>query len=367
MKRKSVLAVLMAVIMCTALATSAFAATPAVQPQDDSISDPARTGNPSPGRTNIQSNIDSNNEVEGDDVTISGHDGNTTEVTDAELPGDTEIYIWANVDDLPQTDTYVYKIVIEWGNMAFQFQQETYWNPLTLKYDRVLNDGTGLEWVLTCSDSGYEYFNTILDTFTATYNNPNPANDAYGNSLEDAVSHTYEPVNNEIRITNYSNVDILTVFVYAHDEETHSEGDNKFNVKDGNHNDSYEPVRGNFFNNQTNARTAAGVLLEAIYDNSDGIVNIDDFTLISAARTIDPDGGSAKIGTGFDEIEKSGVQGTLQEDITASGGTGTEQSRSVFFAFSGTPDVDSPLIGTTFEKVGIITLTFTPTSLNTTP
>jgi hypothetical protein len=326
MRRKSILALLMAVVMGVVLAGSASAAAPSggvaninADPPLDAIGTP------------------------GDDV---------------------EIAVWANVDDDIRFNEHYYDIEVRWGNMAFQFYQKTNWNPLTLRYD-IVSDA---EWV-TESEDDYLYLGENLDVDSLTIDVPD-------DNTPDFYTHNYTPLNNEIRVTNRSNDGVTVDFRYTFEYSVGAPGitvvsyENKFNrasgVKTTNPN---TPVDYGFFTDATAARTAAGNLSNAIDAHK-----TETLILSSAARSETlrdgavTDRATSGDNLGWGDIVMSGIRGSVFEPYAGaashlgseSATSNTQQSQSMFFTFWGHPDVDSELIGQPFKEVGTITLAFTP-------
>jgi hypothetical protein len=389
MKRKSILAVFMAIAMCAVLAGSAFASEADSAQGDGGIIESsgesfASSGDELDGVDVSDGTVGTGNYIFGDDISPDAQRDSTSSTSGA---WDPKIFIWANVDDQIQDDVLIYQIDIAWGAMKFEFLQTTYWNPLTLRYDRVQEDETG--WVQEghlAEDDTAIGWGAGLSTFDF-----NP--DSYANDDKNTIEWDYTPVNNEIRIVNRSNNGVDIIFDFEHVDDNDAvvaSGDNKFNKADGVKPYDVESldVTAHFFGNDVEALAASKVLTKGAESHGSGTpswgvgtVNtaITGFSLNSAARSNNPDDIPNAItnivgvnappfpNVGYGDIIRSGLRGTLEEpispEITAIELTlisNTAQSKSVFFAFSGMPDVDSVLIGDTFDKAGVITLTISP-------
>ena len=178
----------------------------------------------------------------------------------------------------------VYKIDIAWGAMQFEFKNDANnWDPNTHQY--VAEDGTNKEWI-----------------------------------IKDYV----DGENNKITLTNHSNARVNATFAYAHVA-------NAFNTDPT----SANAVRGHFFLDNENAKTAAGLL-----KNSATVQNA--MTQPLVLHHLDNKG-----------LVDPGYYATHEENIG-----------SVYFTLNGTPDTAKVEGYTDFTKVGTITVTITPTEIS---
>ena len=178
----------------------------------------------------------------------------------------------------------VYKIDIAWGAMQFEFKNDANnWDPDTHQY--VTDEGTNKEWII----------------------------DGYVNG-----------VNNKITLTNHSNARVNATFAYAHVTDA-------FNTNP----ESADAVRGHFFLDNENAKTAAGLL-----KNSATVQNA--MTQPLVLHHLDNKG-----------LVDPGYYATHEENIG-----------SVYFTLNGTPDTEKVEGYTDFTKVGTITVTITPTEIS---
>ena len=177
----------------------------------------------------------------------------------------------------------VYKIDIAWGAMQFEFKNDANnWDPDTHQY--VTDEGTNKEWII----------------------------DGYVNGE-----------NNKITLTNHSNARVNATFAYAHVTDA-------FNTNP----ESADAVRGHFFLDNENAKTAAGLL-----KNSATVQNA--MTQPLVLHHLDNKG-----------LVDPGYYATHEENIG-----------SVYFTLNGTPDTAKVEGYTDFTKVGTITVTITPTEI----
>lgn len=178
----------------------------------------------------------------------------------------------------------VYKIDIAWGAMQFEFKNDANnWDPDTHQY--VTDEGTNKEWII----------------------------DGYVNGE-----------NNKITLTNHSNARVNATFAYAHVTDA-------FNTNP----ESADAVRGHFFLDNENAKTAAGLL-----KNSATVQNA--MTQPLVLHHLDNKG-----------LVDPGYYATHEENIG-----------SVYFTLNGTPDTAKVEGYTNFTKVGTITVTITPTQIS---
>lgn len=178
----------------------------------------------------------------------------------------------------------VYKIDIAWGAMQFEFKNDANnWDPDTHQY--VTDEGTNKEWII----------------------------DGYVNGE-----------NNKITLTNHSNARVNATFAYAHVTDA-------FNTNP----ESADAVRGHFFLDNENAKTAAGLL-----KNSATVQNA--MTQPLVLHHLDNKG-----------LVDPGYYATHEENIG-----------SVYFTLNGTPDTAKVEGYTDFTKVGTITVTITPTQIS---
>ena len=177
----------------------------------------------------------------------------------------------------------VYKIDIAWGTMQFEFKNDANnWDPDTHQY--VTDEGTNKEWII----------------------------DGYVNGE-----------NNKITLTNHSNARVNATFAYAHVTDA-------FNTNP----ESADAVRGHFFLDNENAKTAAGLL-----ENSATVQNAISQPLV------------------LYHLDN-------QELVDQGGYHATKNTDSVYFTLNGTPDTAKVQGYTDFTKVGTITVTITPTQIS---
>jgi hypothetical protein len=417
MKYRSFTALIMAVVMCVTLIGSAMAAPPdpaADEPRgyqttivmptynaDGSIVNWGGRDAPEPSYgVAIVGNDNTNNDAlswynTGDDANQEGFDSDVGNDVSASID------IWSQIYDskgLP-----VYKIDILWGQMMFVFEQETKWNPLTLRYEIEIERWSICEHSHKCTradpygecdvpgnidyvcqhicnavgfacthnlgaENSMKYLGGVLSPFTVTDGAPSDPDD------RSIITYTYTPINNEIRVTNRSDDSVTADFLFDFEEVTvGTETGNKFNLT-GFKSDYDLDVDGHFFTSSADAHTASRWIKDKDknYTGTDSSTIIFDtvtplatmqgrfdrapfstttitegagkLTLGSAARsdrtsiTANPDGN-------WRPIDMPGVLGTLREPTTFDHTiSNTEQSQSVFFAFTGRPDYDAPLI-----------------------
>ncbi|MEG1108779.1 MAG: hypothetical protein RSE97_07935 [Oscillospiraceae bacterium] len=212
MKKKSFLAIVLALSMMLAMATPAFAAN-----TNTDGTEVTKPGHPEYTVDNVQTAGESYNKAE---ITKGPNDANWATVNDDDkLAGaaDTngaDINVWAKVTD---SGSKIYKVDLTWGAMKFEYDSGSgKWNPTTHKYD---SSGTS--------------------AWTATY---------------------LDGANNKVTVTNHSNNGIDATFAYAMNGT-------KFNEANGADN-----VIGNFFDTNDKSKTAAAVLT-GTYTGTSGTVN----------------------------------------------------------------------------------------------
>lgn len=222
---------------------------------------------------------------------------NDDDATAATADTQADISIWAKV---VEHGDYVYKVDIAWGAMKFEF-----------------NNQAG-KW----------------DTESHTY----VAKDG-GVSAEWTVDNYIDAENNLIEVENHSNWAVDTSFTYTHDGAD-------FNTQK----DSPNAVRGHFFLDNADAVTASKVLTGSatVEDALTGSLMLGHQDSSNATRY----GGAA----GGQELDGTPVVGVEAY-------TDGSCKRKVYFTFNGTPDIGSlgNEIKTDFTKVGVITVTITPT------
>lgn len=179
----------------------------------------------------------------------------------------------------------VYKIDIAWGEMKFEFKNDANnWDPVDHVYKA--QEGTNKKWII----------------------------DGYVNGE-----------NNKITLKNHSNARVNAKFAYAHEANAFNEVPESANA-----------VRGHFFLDNEEAKTAAGLL-----EDSANVQNAMPQPLV---------------------LYHLDAQGLVDEQrYYAENG---ENEGSVYFTLNGTPDTEKVAGYTDFTKVGTITVTITPTEIS---
>ena len=217
---------------------------------------------------------------------------------DDQVAGDHKADIGVNAKILEYGDV-VYKIDISWGTMKFEYKNKTKkWNPETHSYD---------------------------------------TNDALAVSGEWLVDNYIDGTNNKITVENHSNAQVNASFAYAHDLNSSK---SLFNATP----EGDDAVRGHFFLDNENAKTAATVL-----EDSRTVAN----GLVSALTLGHQDALNADGYGGTDDSKGA---------IAIEAGNPGSCERYVYFTFNGTPDSDlEGAVIADFTKAGTITVTITPT------
>jgi len=305
----------------------------------------------------------------GDDISQEGFFGVEGDFVQAGVD------IWAQYYDAK--GQAVYMIDILWGNMAFVFEQETEWNPITLRYEVKIE-----RWAIcehqhnctrtnpiapcdtnsdnrcshTCEDVGtdcagvFNYLGGELDTFDVTTSSPR------GDDNITDFEYSYKPTNNEIRVTNRSDDGVTAGFAFSFLDENGvpaTTGDNLFNTTGGNASAYDAQVQGNFFVSNQDAFNASRWIKNAnvIDTNLDPLrakfnrTTFNPVPGIGANRLVLASAARAEVNSVWEVIDMPLVDGTLEEPTTFNHTiSNTQQSQSVFFAFSGRPDYDAPLL-----------------------
>ena len=237
--------------------------------------------------------------LKGDATTVTdAEDFVEDQQTDDQVAGDHKADIGVNAKILEYGDV-VYKIDISWGNMKFEYKNKTKkWNPETHSYDN---------------------------------------NDLASVSGEWLVDNYIDGTNNKITVVNHSNAQVDASFAYAHDLNA---GKSLFNATPS----GDDAVRGHFFLNNEDAKTAAEVLE-------------------GSATVLNGFAGSLTLGH-QDALNAEGYGGTdgTKGAVAIDAGNAGSCERYVYFTFNGTPDsnLEGAVIAD-FTKAGTITVTITPT------
>jgi len=343
---KKVLSITIALAMVMAMATTAFAYNGADNVNGDGT-EVSEAGHKSEGSVGWGYTDDGSNDQtpgasygqslvtkdDNDDFIYADDDDSTPTAND----NSADIYVWAKVSDAD--DSPIYKIDIEWGSMKFEFSRGT-WDAENHEYG-----GDTVGWL---EDNGEDE------------NDP------------DYVGYL-DGVNNRIDVTNHSNHGIDATFNYNNTYQ--------FNAAPAASDEWNEDVVIGYFYGTKSGALAASKELTGTVDNYGLMFNITDGSAVNSVieanllkneiwydgfadwdetyGAIDlPTAWKYNKGDGYkNEVDEFGA--TLHEYSSffdpANNVENGARTKSVYFAFSGTPDDDVAIAN--FTKVGVIQVT----------
>lgn len=393
MKKKSILALLVALVIIVSMPISAMAAN-----VDDNVNQPTdevtAPGNKGPNGYDKDNGGSTQQSGESyGEATVEGSDGTNWSVTnddsivDKTTEGDhkTDINVWARITD---ASAKIYKIDIEWGSMKFEYSDGSgAWNTSTHSYDGAvggiphwINSFDGDQIGSITEQTGYEVGTNGKNNRVSVTNHSNSAVDA---AFDYQMVGSARSAGTAATMFNDGGTDISGDYGADYGADV----DNGYDAH-ANHD-----VIGYFYSSNTEAAKAhvaiantydSGAADTAVsnwkYDDGDDYVALVNApTLLDRLSTVDstkvtaattpaitlPTAEAIGAGTALATAWSDGTKDaeSLVADLTAWNTTewaNGARKANVYFAFSGQPDKGQGAILATFTKVGVITVTITP-------